>query len=120
MNLLEIFEDSEDLVEFPAGSTIFKEGVEGLYMFVVIEGEVSLSLHDKELATALPGDIVGEMALINSDIRSATATAVTDSLLAVIDEKSFKMMLKHVPDFSMHIMNVMAERLGVAYELLGH
>lgn len=120
MNLLEIFNDSDDLVGYPAGSLIFEEGVEGRYMFVVVEGEVRLSLHDKELATALPGDIVGEMALINSEIRSATATAVTDSLLAVIDQKSFNVMLKHVPDFSIHIMNVIAERLGVAYEMLGH
>jgi len=51
-------------------------------MFVVMEGEVYISLDDKILATALPGEIVGEMALINSDIRSATVTAKTDCLLA--------------------------------------
>jgi CRP-like cAMP-binding protein len=64
MDLLEVFKDSEDLVEFPAEAVIFKEGIEGNYMYVVIEGEVSITLHNRVLATALPGEIVGEMALI--------------------------------------------------------
>ena len=76
MDLLEVFKDSEDLVKFPAETVIFTEGIEGNQMYVVMEGEVSISLSDKILATAAPGEIVGEMALINSDIRSATVINV--------------------------------------------
>jgi len=89
MDLLDIFRDSDDLVEFPAETVIFTEGIEGNHMFVVIEGEVFISLKDKVIATAVPGEIVGEMALINSKIRSATVTAKTDCLLAPIDQSSF-------------------------------
>jgi len=116
MNLLDIFKDSEDLVDYPAGEVVFSEGLEGKIMYVVIEGEVEISLHDKVLARAGPGEIVGEMALINSKIRSATVTTVTDSVLAVIDQSSFESMLRHVPEFTMHIMNVLTERLESAYE----
>jgi CRP-like cAMP-binding protein len=77
MDLLDVFKDSEDLVEFPAGAVIITEGKEGNQMYVVMEGEVSISLKDTLLATAKPGEIVGEMALINSDLRSATVTAKT-------------------------------------------
>ncbi len=120
MDLLEIFKDSDELVEFPAEAVIFTQGVEGNYMYVVMEGEVFISLGDKVLATALPGEIVGEMALIDSDIRSATVTAKTDCLLALIDQKSFESLIKYVPDFSRHVMNVLANRLQIAYEMIEH
>ena len=95
---------------------MFTEGTEGIRMYVVVEGEVQITLHNKFLANAGPGEIVGEMALINSEIRSATATTLSDCQLAVIDQSSFESMLKHVPDFTMHVMNVLAQRLQSAYE----
>ena len=118
MDLLEVFDDSEDLVDFPAGAEIMTEGKEGNHMYVVMTGEVSISLKNKVLATAKRGEIVGEMALINSDIRSATVTATTDCQLALIDQSSFGSLLRHVPDFSLHVMNVLAERLQHAYEMI--
>lgn len=118
MDLLEIFKDFEALETFPAGATIIEEGAEGHVMYVVVEGEVSITLKDKEIALAGQGEIVGEMALISSDLRSATVTATTDCKLAPIDQVSFESMLRHVPDFSMHVMNVLASRLQHAYEMI--
>ena len=120
MDLLDIFRDSDDLVEFPAETVIFTEGIEGNHMYVVMEGEVFISLKDKVIATAVPGEIVGEMALINSKIRSATVTAKTDCLLAPIDQSSFESLIQHVPEFTQHVMNVLADRLQIAYELIEH
>jgi CRP-like cAMP-binding protein len=118
MDLLDIFKDSEDLVEFPAGAVVITEGQTGNHMYVVMQGEVSISLKNNLLATAGPGEIVGEMALINADIRSATVTAKTDCVLASIDQGSFDALLRHVPDFSLHVMNVLADRLKVAFDLI--
>ncbi len=120
MDLLEVFKDSDDLVDFPADSVIFTEGKEGNYIYVVMSGEVFISLSDKVIATASPGEIVGEMALINSDMRSATVTAKTDCVLALIDQSSFESLLRHVPEFTLHVMNVLAGRLQVAYEMIEH
>ena len=120
MDLLEVFRDSDDLVEFPAGAVIFTEGKEGNYMYVVMSGEVFVSLSDKVIATASPGEIVGEMALINSDIRSATVTAKTDCVMALIDQSSFESLLRHVPEFTLHVMNVLAARLQNVYEMIEH
>jgi CRP-like cAMP-binding protein len=120
MDLLEVFRESEDRVEFPAGTVIFAEGREGNYMYVVMKGEVAILLRDKVIATAAPGEIVGEMALINSEIRSATVTAMTDCELALIDQSSFESLLRHVPEFALHVMNVLANRLQIAYEMIEH
>ncbi len=118
MDLLEVFKDSDDLVEFPAGAVIFTEGDEGSHMYVVMKGEVSISLKDNVVAKALPGEIVGEMTLIDSDILSATVTATTDCLLALIDQSSFESLIRDVPEFMMHVMNVLANRLQTAYEMI--
>ncbi len=119
MDLLEVFKDSEDILAFPAGAVIAVEGTEGDQMYVVMKGEVAISINDRLLATASAGEIVGEMALINSNIRSATVTAITDCRLALIDQASFNSLLRYVPDFSLHVMKVLADRLKHAYEVIG-
>lgn len=118
MNLLDVFKHSDDLVEFPAGAEIITEGQEGNNMYVVMDGEVSISLKSKLLATALPGEIVGEMAMVSSNLRSATVTANTDCVLAEIDQGSFESLLKHVPEFTIHVMNVLASRLQNAFDMI--
>jgi CRP-like cAMP-binding protein len=120
MNLLEIFENSDDLLKFSAGSTIFEEGSTGDFMYVLMEGTVQFSLRNEPLGEASPGGIVGEMALLNSDDRSATATALSDCVLAPIDVHSFKMLIQHTPDFALHVMNVLADRLRLANEKVAH
>jgi len=120
MNLLEVFKNSEDIEEFPAGTTIIKEGEAGKRMYIVVKGKVDISLKNRNIGSVMPGEIVGEMALINSDVRSATATAQTDCQLALIDQSSFKLLLKHVPDFAQHVMIVLATRLQGAYQTAEH
>lgn len=119
MDLLEVFKDSEDVVDFPAGSVIAREGSTGSHMYVVMTGEVTMAIGDNVLATALPGEIVGEMALINSNVRSSTIAAKTDCRLALIDQASFNSLVRYVPDFSIHVMKVLADRLKHAYEVIG-
>jgi CRP-like cAMP-binding protein len=119
MDLLEVFKDSEDILAYPAGTVIAVEGSAGDQMYVVMQGEVTISVKGTILAVASAGDIVGEMALINSNIRSATVTAKTDCRLALIDQASFNSLLRYVPDFSLHVMKVLADRLKHAYEVMG-
>lgn len=118
MDLLEVFKDSDDLVEYSAGSVLFEEGSEAEFMYVVLEGEIELSLHAQKIATVTAGSIVGEMALLNSDVRSATATAMTDCHLVPIDLHSFKSLIQYTPDFALHVMNVLAGRLRRVNEAL--
>jgi CRP-like cAMP-binding protein len=120
MDLLEIFEDSGDLLRFSAGTAIFEEGSVGDFMYVVMKGRIRLSLRNEFIAEVSPGAIVGEMALLDSDDRSATATAMTDCVLAPIDVHSFKMLIQHTPDFALHVMNVLADRLRLANEKIAH
>ena len=118
MDLLEVFKESTDLVSYPSGSVIFEEGGDAEFMYVVMEGEINLSLHGQTIAVVSPGAIVGEMALLDSSVRSATATAASDCSLVPIDIHSFKSLIQYTPDFALHVMSVLAQRLRRVNEAL--
>ena len=115
MDFIEVFRGNDDLTAFAAGETILREGEEGDCMYVLVEGEADISLNGAVLGRAVPGEIIGEMALVSPGERSATITAVSECKVAVIDHKSFKLIVRHVPEFSVHLVQVLAGRLRDAY-----
>jgi len=94
-----------------AGDTIFSEGSPGDIAYVVTEGEIELSIHGSAVETVGTGGIFGEMALIDSQARSATATAKTDAKVVPIDQRRFLYLIQNTPFFAVEVMHVMAERL---------
>jgi CRP-like cAMP-binding protein len=61
-----------------AGTAVVKEGLMGgVSFFVVAEGEATVTIGGKEVASLGPGSHFGELALINNRARSATVTAKT-------------------------------------------
>ena len=108
---LEMFRNEERHHEFKDGRMISKEGDQGGPMYVVIEGNVTLSVKGRELEKLGPGGVFGEMALLDSEPRSATAVAGSDCKLASIDQKRFTYMVQQTPHFALQIMRIMAERL---------
>jgi len=96
---------------FKAGTTIFAEGSVANCMYVVVSGSVNIKVGDEVFDTAGVGDMFGEMALIDSRPRSATAVANVDSKLAKIDERLFLYMVQQTPFFALEVMRVMADRL---------
>ena len=111
MKFLDTFQTWEDMVEFSAQTVIFAERDPADVMYVIISGEVELTLHGQRLGTEGKGGIIGEMAMINSATRNATATALTDVKLARLDHKQFKGFISKDSKFSLHVMAVLANRL---------
>lgn len=111
MTTLGLFRDSRDTSGFAPGQIIFQEGDPGQCMYVVVEGEVEISHAGRFLRRLGPGEIFGEMALIEHGPRSATATARAATKLAVIDERRFNFLIQQTPFFALQVMRVMAERL---------
>jgi len=115
MNLLEMFRDWEDVVEYPKNAVIFSERDSADFMYVVLSGEVELSLLGEPLGMESPGGIIGEMAMIHSMAnRSATAKALTKVKMARLNLKQFRKFASENTDFAFHIMSVLANRLIVA------
>lgn len=111
MNLRDLFKTVNDARELPAGTVIFSEGDPGDLMYVVLEGVVEIRVNLKATARMEPGDIFGEMALIDASPRSGCAVAVTDCRLAPINEKRFLYMVQQTPFFGLQVMRTLAHRI---------
>jgi CRP/FNR family cyclic AMP-dependent transcriptional regulator len=111
MKFLNMFRDWEDVVEFDARTVLFSERELADVMYVVISGEIELTLHGEPLGAEGEGGIVGEMAMINSARRSATATTLTKVKLARLDRDQFREFIGDNVEFSLHVMAVLANRL---------
>ena len=75
----------------PANATqvLFEEGFPGSTMYIVLSGGIDIYKHNKLIATRSAGDFFGEMALLESKPRSASAKARTESILLEINQKCF-------------------------------
>ncbi|HYA67139.1 MAG TPA: cyclic nucleotide-binding domain-containing protein [Acidimicrobiales bacterium] len=105
-----LFINAQHTLNVPAGAVVFKEGDAGDEMFGVVEGSIRLSVGDREIATLGPDDVFGEMAIVDSSPRMATAVASTDTVLAVIDRKRFLFLVHETPTFALSVMSAMANR----------
>jgi CRP/FNR family transcriptional regulator, cyclic AMP receptor protein len=96
---------------YAAGQTIFTLGDAGEHMYIVRSGAVDLSIGDKVVETVEANGIFGELALVDGQVRSATARARESCELAPIDKKTFVLMVDEAPHFALNVMRVMANRL---------
>ena len=101
--------------EVPAGTVLFREGDEGGEMYVVQSGEVKISRrlgqHEQVLALVEAGEFFGEMAIVTGRPRSATAVAVTDARLLVIDSRTFEDVLRAKSEVAARMIQSLAHRL---------
>jgi len=111
MNLVELFRHQTDLQELPAGQVLFKEGERGNFMYVLISGTAEIIVRNRMMETAGAGTIVGEMAIIDDSARSATVVAKTDCKFLPIERERFNFLVQQKPEFALHVMRVIAERL---------
>jgi CRP/FNR family transcriptional regulator, cyclic AMP receptor protein len=99
---------------FAAGEVIFRQGDPASEMYVVESGEVEIRLDGRLIDTLGSKTIFGEMALVDSAPRSATAKALTDVTLVPVSEKQFLFLVAQTPHFALNVMRVLAGRLRAA------
>lgn len=118
MPTINYFKHDKNFLEFTAGTHIIKADEEGDKMFVVHEGTVEIFYRGKLLDTVEPGGLFGEMALIDQPTRSADAIAKTDCKVIPVDRDRFLFMVQETPTFALQVLQVMAERVRKANEIV--
>lgn len=109
--------------EFADGDLIFMEGDDSREMYVVIEGEVVVSKKapnggEIELARLKKGNFVGEMSLLESLPRSATARAVGATRLLVIQPGGFLLKIRRDPTFAFEMLQTLSKRIRMTNDTL--
>ena len=103
--------------------TLFNRGDDGDALYAVVEGMVRIwvgSDSGKELTFSMmePGDVFGEIALLDGLPRTANATAQEASMLLVIQRSSFLSVLENEPSLARHIIELLCERMRLKTDLL--
>jgi CRP/FNR family transcriptional regulator, cyclic AMP receptor protein len=101
---------------FAAGETVFLKGSPGDHMLAVLSGNVRISVASANgqvlvLAILTPGELFGEIALLDGKERTADATAVTECSLAVLDRSEILSFLERHPNVWPFIVEVLCDRL---------
>lgn len=103
-----------------AGTYICRQGDSSDFMCLVVRGRVSIEKSDlnhnqKEIASAGPGNTVGEMAMIDGEPRSASVVAKNQVQLLVLNDASFNIMAEEVPrlwgKILLQLAKIMSRRL---------
>lgn len=110
---------------FPAGRVIFLRGDPGTAIYIVHDGRVRLSVvtsdgRELSFAHAQPGDVFGEIAVIDRATRSADATALTDVRLLVISARDMEALIDRFPAIAWGFMRSLCARLRDASDHLEH
>lgn len=111
MNLAELFRHETNLKALPAGQVLFKEGEQGDLMYILMSGTAEIIVHGKVMEIAEAGALLGEMAMIEDSNRSATVIAKSDCTLLPIERPRFNFMIQQTPNFALHVMREIANRL---------
>jgi len=93
------------------GEVIFVEGQDAREMYVVRDGVVQLLKNGAVIRTLDPGEVFGEMALIDHAPRTATAVAGPGCRLTVIDEAAFQHLVQKIPGFALELLRLVVRRL---------
>ena len=96
---------------FVAGDPVFAEGEMGDALYLVVEGAVRVHKGDKQLAQLGVRDVVGEMAVLDGEPRSASVTVVKDASLLKIGRDDFRDILDERPEIAMGVIKVLSRRL---------
>ena len=94
-----------------AGTQIVKEGEVGNCMYIIFDGTVRIQKQKKILVDLHEKEFFGELALLDVETRSATATATTDCILFRIDQEPFYDMMESRPEVVRGVIKILCKRI---------
>jgi CRP-like cAMP-binding protein len=122
-----VFLDGSDTTftrTYPQNTMIFAESMPGKELYIIQKGSVKISKlvagTEVLLAVLKPGDIFGEMSLIENKPRSASAIAYEDTILLAVNKDNFARMVTTQPQLIARLTQLLAERIWFIYKQLAN
>lgn len=110
----ELFSKWTETVQFPADTIVMSETGSADVLFVVLSGELELSLRGEVMGQVSAGGIIGEMAMTGAAAGNPTVRAITEVSLARLNRDQFDHLVATNPEFSQHALASLANRLRTA------
>ena len=98
-------------LEVEEGYVLFNEGEPGDSMYIIYKGEIKIHKGATIFAVLQEKEVFGELSLLDSETRSASATAETDCLLFKIDQEPFYELLETRPEIAKGFIKILCQRL---------
>ena len=109
-----------DVVERRKGAVLAKQGAQGMEAILIVDGRARVEGDGKAIAELGPGDVVGEMSVIDGKPRSATVIAETPMNLLVLHRRDFVSLMETVPGLQRQLLVTLCERVRQADQALTH
>jgi len=112
------------LVRYPARKVIIQEGACGDNLLILLRGRVKVGLisaEGKEVTLSLlaPGDVIGEMALLDGEARSASVTTLEECVFLSLARGDFLPFLERSPRVALKLLAALSKRLRATNDLVG-
>jgi CRP/FNR family transcriptional regulator, cyclic AMP receptor protein len=101
-----------DELDLPAGRDLTVQGKSAREFFILLDGAAVVRRNGRKLRVLGPGEMIGEIALLNDSPRTATVTLSEPSRVLVLTARDFRTLLRESPDFVLKVLAVVGERLG--------
>ena len=98
-------------VHLSAGETLFKRGEAGTLMYVILKGRMRVHVEDRVLAELGELDVLGEMAALDPEPRSASVTAIENSLLLSLSHHDVRRLIKIDVEVAIGLIRTLCRRL---------
>jgi CRP-like cAMP-binding protein len=95
----------------PAGTILTRAGRDGGLMFVILEGQAEVEKDGTILGRLGPGDVIGELSLIDGQPRSANVRAVTDLKVLELAQDDFRTLVDSSPKFVQSLLRSLSLRI---------
>ena len=97
------------------GEIIIQQGDEGNCMYVIQEGQVEVILENEgqeiKVGVRDKGEFIGEMAIFDRDVRSATIRSLGQSRVLTVDKKNFLRRVHEDPSLAFRLVEIMSKRI---------
>ncbi|MGY2701335.1 MULTISPECIES: Crp/Fnr family transcriptional regulator [unclassified Nocardioides] len=99
-------------VHVPEGWSPIWERTPADKAYLILDGSVSVRQHGSEIAQLGPGDIVGEAAIVNHSLRTASIVALTPLEMIHFTDEAVRALCEEMPSFKSALEAVAVERFG--------
>ncbi len=100
-----------DIIDLPADRLLMAQGDQGSEMFILVSGSARVERDGQPLGERGPGEVLGEIALLDGGPRTATVTLAEPSRLLVVARREFQVLMDEFPEIRLRVLEAVAQRL---------